>query len=413
MSKRTLFLLMLIGAYSFLFSQPCLVEGQVRYAGIELGAKGIKVSVIEIKSERLSVLKIDKEAFNTNLAEIKDRKFGTLKIEDVAFVVHRLKNWLNNQLDVPATNIRVVASSGVPSFATDFKMLVAAIQTKSELQLEKISAEEEAWLTNLALIPIEDRTTAIVVDVGSGNTKGGAFVKGTGAFDDFVPVRVQFGTVSLAQRIKEQAKDSGEDPRAIARQIAQEEIGASLLRQVKSNPVLGERTKVLIAGGSVWAMTTLMKPETALDSFPAITAADISMYKSRLELYQPVYPRVDFTKIRNTEARKLARTHFNMITGASRKAIFTPDELLAGAILLEKVSEVLDFKNRQVMFDRKSLTAWITAKITPEKYLEQLPRALGRELPQELSEKKQAAQLFDNTEQWMGCFAGGRSSLVR
>lgn len=155
-------------------------------------------------------------------------------------------------------------------------------------------------------------------------------------------------------------------------------------RQLEETPILGQRDQVLFAGGSVWALVTIMKPETALDQFPKLTVSDIRAYTALLSMTPGKYPEIDFTSIADADARKIAEADYARICGtAGGTPVFKPEELQAGAALLEQVSVALSFSERVVRFDRKAVTAWITARITPAEHRHLLPGAFGRAIPDE------------------------------
>lgn len=351
-----------------------------RYGGIEIGAKGVKFAAIEVDGNSIKEVSVPKDIVNVTIARLEGQKFDQWKIDDVASVVKSAKEAMVSKLGIPESNIRVVASSGVPSFASNQQDLVDAILNQTGLTLEKIGPTEEASLTNLALIPAARRGDTMVVDVGSGNTKGGAFQNGSGLLKDFVPIDVKFGTASFARKIDEEVKSANRSAIEVGPEIARVEIGESLIGQMRLSPVLSQRKNVLFSGGSVWAMTTIVKPEKALQPFPQITASDISNYKQIIASSLPSYPKIDFSRIQDPAVRAAAKADFDRITGNGGSAIFKPEELFAGAMLLEEVSRAMQFQTRAVMFDRKATTAWITAYITPESLRDKLPDALGRKL---------------------------------
>lgn len=353
----------------------------VRFGGIEIGAKGVKVSAIEIEAGKLKVLSLDKKTVDVTISRLKDKKFSDVKIEDVSGVVKDFQSALQAELHIPEGNIQVVASSGVP-FTENFGDLVEAIQKQCNAKLSKIEAREEATLTTLALVPKEWRTQTLVIDIGSGNTKGGIFLNEGGAPDDFVVLDAPFGTATLSKAVDEQAQADGKPRANVIRAVTAKRVGEPLRQQLTDHVELSQRKNVLFSGGSVWAAVTIMHPETALDPFPAIRASDLKAYAALLAETPGEYPKVDFDRISDPAVRTAAEGDYDRIRGASAKAVFTPDELQAGAALLNEVAEILDFDKKVVYFDRKAVTAWITARITPVELREQLPNALGRKLPE-------------------------------
>jgi len=357
-----------------------------KYGGVEIGAKGVKVSAVEVDASTptpsLKVLKLDKKTEDVTISRLKEKNFAKEKIEDVADVVEEFVKALKEKLGVPDEHILVVASSGVP-FADNFADLVAAVRKRTGKDVEKLDAKEEATLAALALVPKELRTQVLFIDIGSGNTKGGAFLDDTGTPERFVSLDVPFGTTTLARAIEEKAAKSGSSRADVTLGVSQALVGAPLRKKLEENPELGQRSAVLFAGGSVWAFVTMMKPETALEPFPKVTAADITAYVERINQAAGQYPMVDFARVTNAEAREAAQADYDRICGrlaSKAPAIFKPEELQAGAALLLQVSDALAFSKKTVCFDRKAVTAWITARITPEPYRHLLPLALGRKL---------------------------------
>ena len=356
-----------------------------RFGGVEIGAKGIKASAVEVDGTgaeaTLKVLELDKKTVDVTIARLKGKNFQAVLVEDAAEVVKNYVEVLKSELNVPDANIQVVASSGVP-FANNFADLVTAIRDQTGKDLEKIDAVEEATLTAVALVPKELRTRALVIDIGSGNTKGGAFLDDSGEADKFAPLDAPFGTATLTKAIDEAvAAAPGTSRDSATRDVSRQLVGDRLRKQLSDKPVLAERDQVLFSGGSVWAFVTIMKPETGLDQFPKVTAADIKAYVALINKTPGKYPEIDFDRVADGAARKVSQDDYARICGTSGGApIFKPEELQAGAALLEQVNGAMDFSKRVVRFDRKAVTAWITARVTPAEYRHLLPMALGRKI---------------------------------
>ncbi len=356
---------------------------------MEIGAKGVKASAVEVgaagSSPSLRVLELQQRTVDVTLSRLKGKRFDAVLVDDVASVVEDFIKVLKSELGVPEANIQVVASSGVP-FANNFADLVTAVRKQTGKDLDKIDATEEATLTAIALVPKELRTRAVVIDIGSGNTKGGAFLDESGSPERFAALDVPFGTTTLAKAIDKNAAEVGKTRSEVAREVGSTSFGSPLRERLTEKPELGQRNVVLFGGGSVWAFVTIMKPETALEPFPKVTAADIKAYLERITQTPGKYPDVDFGLVTDAAVRKAAEADYDRIRGASGATpVFKPEELQAGAVLLEQVSDVLTFSKRTVYFDRKAVTAWITARITPPEFRHLLPQALGRRLPLPLS----------------------------
>jgi hypothetical protein len=374
---------------TLLFSVSSNVVAAEKYGGVEIGAKGVKASAVEVdgagSARTLKVLSLPKATEDVTIARLKDKKFNKDLIDDVALVVEDFIKALEKDLGVPNENIQVVASSGVP-WTDNFPDLVGAIRRRTNKPVDKLDAKEEATLTSLALVPKERRSQVLIVDIGSGNTKGGAFLDESGTADRFVTLEVPFGTTTLSKAIDTRAAETKGSRADAAREVAQQKFGSELRHQLEAKPELARRNEVFLSGGCVWAFLTIMKPETASSPFPEITPSDIKAYVERVNLADGKYPEVDFAEVRDAAAASAAKTDFERITGANGSTpVFTPAELQSGAALLEEVSEALLTSVRKIYFDRKAVTAWITALITPESHRDLLPQALKRRFPPGLS----------------------------
>ncbi len=362
------------------------------YGGVEIGAKGVKAAAVKVDgsgpARTLELLALTKKTEDVTLARLKGKKFSRDLIDDVAIVVEGFIKKLEEDLHVPNENIQVVASSGVP-WVDNFPDLAAAIRRRTNKRVDKLEPKEEATLTALALVPKEQRTRVLIVDIGSGNTKGGVFLDDSGSPQQFATLEVPFGTTSLSRAIDTKVAEAHGARADAARQVAQEKFGDEFKKRLAETPELGRRNDVLISGGCVWAFLTIVKPEMALNPFPEFTPADVKSYVELINSADGKYPEIDFSRVTDAGAAKSAKADYERICGSQGSTpVFTPQELQSGAALLEQLSDALPFSGRKVYFDRKALTAWITARITPEPYRDLLPQAYGRELPAPLRRQR-------------------------
>src|SRR5690349_14343789 len=87
-----------------------------RHGGIEIGAKGVKATVLEVTpgKEGLNTKQLFSKTSNTTLSALKDGKFREDAIEETGEEVEKFFNLMQKDFKVPAKNIHVVASSGLP-----------------------------------------------------------------------------------------------------------------------------------------------------------------------------------------------------------------------------------------------------------------------------------------------------------
>lgn len=146
-----------------------------RYAGIEIGSKGIKISVIDVNN----IKKGDYDIlgyWTENVGIAKGIAIdGNLAVEDMdraGIVALDNLQRIKNKYGVPDENIYVVASSGV-ALANNKQALIDKIKTTTTKDLDFITAEAEGKMLLKGSIPSTDYQDAIVLDIGGGNTKGG------------------------------------------------------------------------------------------------------------------------------------------------------------------------------------------------------------------------------------------------
>src|SRR5262249_26786275 len=146
---------------------------------------------------------------NTTPAALKDGKFREDAIDETAEEVGKFFKQMETDFKVPAKNIYVVGSSGLPN-PPNRDALVKAVKEKTGKDLRFVDARTEVALTIAGTVKPELRPTSLVMDVGSGNTKGGYFEKAApGERPRVVSVSVPFGTVTYTTQVKKEAGDPG------------------------------------------------------------------------------------------------------------------------------------------------------------------------------------------------------------
>ena len=159
------------------------------YGGLELGAKGIKSTVVDVTQGpnglRVKILLAGTK--NTTLVEgiATSGKFDALALKETAAAVRSTAEEMATKHKVPKDHIYVVASSGIfTPIAKDTKAvaanraeLIKAIGTVAGRPMDYITVGQEAQLSIVGLVPTQFLATSVLLDIGSGNTKGGYQVK--------------------------------------------------------------------------------------------------------------------------------------------------------------------------------------------------------------------------------------------
>lgn len=182
------------------------------YAGIDIGSKGVKLSVVEAaknaaKTGAFNV--VQESSINTDFISFTRPTFsGTVN------AVAKLYTTALNDYKIPADRIYIVVSSGIKEQADRegknalVTELIDSLKKRTNdpnRMVPVIDVIQEARLSHLSIIPNEKRYNTFLIDIGSGNTKGGYFPNGnTNVFKLF---EVNWGTRSVTNATEKRVGD--------------------------------------------------------------------------------------------------------------------------------------------------------------------------------------------------------------
>jgi len=339
-----------------------------KFGVIELGAKGIKPLVVTANSSEQPV-KIP--VSNKNFYD------GAETIKNVAEEVLRLSGLMEGEYHVPKTQIYVVVSSGVPTEVTQ-KDVSNALPSFLQDQVSVMPVTLESTYVFEGIVPPKRRklNEVIVLDIGSGNSKG-AYLTSTGP-DVFETYSVPMGTGTFAKKVNSVRKN-GEDFKTTALKVASEEILPSLRSQVRNKPGMQNCSRLYLAGGLPYVMSTLLHPESIgskdredpsgkkESEWVPLSAKDINAFYAIATEHPEQLLKPDLSKI---PAAKLADVQKEV---GKAGGIFNQDELTAGAILLKTFMDEMHFDRKEaIFFSRTALYAWplgfVSEKIKASKH---------------------------------------------
>lgn len=370
---RALFLLTLTATlFGSAFAQVGNEPGDL-YGGIEIGSKGIKATAIRVKetNDGHTVKLIYAEVINTTLMQLKDNKFAPEIISDTASAIARLLGKMRNDLKIPDAHIGIVGSSGLR--ADNPLDLVKAVRNKTGKAMSFLDVESEVQLSIVGTIPQryrnadgtwkDNRGISMLMDVGSGNTKGGYQILRqlpTGTPDyDYVTVGIPKGTVSFANEIGQAVGNSGNqlDFARKAKELAPTSIRAELRKEMERKPGLVNRRRVYLSGGIIWAMTTLLYPEDRRALVP-LNASDIDEFYRKVtsdpdSVQKFLNPNLS-KRITNSQTRAEAERELETVRNT-----FSPRNLIAGAEILKAVSSEFQLSKKRIRFARYAYLSWI------------------------------------------------------
>lgn len=334
-----------------LFATP--VSAQVlRQAGIEIGGKGVKATVVEVTPTAADPVKVLlAKTANTALTDLGgDKKFRPDAITATAAAITGLLAEIENDHRVPRDRVAVIGSSGVKN-AADTVELAAEVKKVTGKDLTFITPEKEAELTLAGLALLGPARDALLIDVGSGNTKGGVFAGGR-----FVPFALNLGTLTYTTRVK--AAAAGGSFFDTAKRIAPEEVQKYLEAGAAKAPELTTRPSAFLTGGVCWAVATFAHPELARAPFVPVTAADVDRFIAAVAKAGEL-PDPDVAAMAE-DAKEAALSDAKRV-----RATYTGENLVAGATILRAAFAAFKLEGKTAYFARQGATAWILASVAP------------------------------------------------
>lgn len=347
---------------------PALARAEV-YGGIEIGAKGIKATVIRVTPEPDGYdVKIDlaKTANTTLVAGLAESgRFNPTALKDTVKEVETFFTQMRSEHKVAPERIYVVGSSGLFSalgkkedlIAENKKALAGAVKAATGKEMNFIDVDREVELSIVGVVPPKFADGSLLLDVGSGNTKGGCRDG-----KRFVTVSIPLGTVTYSDLVKKAAEKTNTPFAKQADELRKEHLAAPLKEQVSKNPGLAKRERVYLTGGTAWALATLTKPADRR-SFVALSAADIDRYRKELRDNPKALLNPDLSGIKDAREREEAMKDVEQV-----KKVFSPENLLAGAEVLKAMADEfgLAAKDKKLYFARHGYIGWILAYVAEQ-----------------------------------------------
>jgi len=330
------------------------------YAGIEIGAKGIKLSVIEVKlskdREYDYTLKAD-TSINTDAASL---SYQSEKETFDAITV--LWDILRYRYRVPTDKVHIVISSGLKQELDKynkveyFASVVRPYTLDPSIQITYITPAQESELSLLGIVPQRRRFTANQLDVGSGNTKGGYFTPNK----IFVPVTFPLGTKSFQRLIEAKTQGDLNDYIKTAEQIWRDSLQRIVVNEFSVKKDIKTRDVIYISGGVVWAIASLMHPENVNSNYTDLTSQDISEFRRLLVADYEKVSKPDLTFISYAEDARASQRNINRVLNTyDRKA------LLAGTIWLDELVREINTINpgKKFIYAKYAYVGWISGYI--------------------------------------------------
>lgn len=335
------------------------------YSGIEVGSKGIKMNIINVEtsSEKVRYTSVFDTTINTDF--ISFTGFSYLKtLEGLAALY--LKS--NQDYKVYRENIFIAISSGVKQAAikenkvSNLESLLSSFKltiVEPDREIEILSIEREAILSHKGIVPKDEKMTTILIDIGSGNTKGGYYITDH-LFNTFT---LPWGTKSMYNFIEKLCDSNCNDTKFYNELTNKLDVldRNEFSRTIDKCGIKSYDFKIVFSGGIVWSATNLMYPNRFKEKNIQITTNDLYNFYHNLNYYFEDIKNSKYSPEYDKEKSKILKT-------------FSQRNLIAGTALMIKIMKQFEQKNnfKQFQLAKDTKVSWITAYIIEQVESKQL-----------------------------------------
>ncbi len=339
------------------------------YAGIEVGSKGVKMSILEIgrgaqKSGAFNILK--DTSINSDFISFNPQTFHSTVNGFTALYNAAVKDY-----NIPSDKIYTVISSGVKGQAEKdnkeswIKNLIDSFKTKINepaREVDVIDVVQEARLSHIGIVPESRRYSTFLIDIGSGNTKGGFFPNGDTKFLKLF--QLNWGTKSTANAT-EKRTDDDKTIENYNKQLTRVLTGAEnseIIYMVNESGAYPMSDYIAFSGGIAWSVATLISPELIGNSVVPVTYDDVVKLNERM--YKNYASLSDAAILKSITDKTLDKE----LIGKEVKRVnqvFDQKSLMAGTGLLLKIMRQFEgvYEKKQFFLVKNGQVGWISAYV--------------------------------------------------
>ncbi len=375
MMKRFTLIAFLIFTTGTLFAQNKAtpkIKNSAVYAGIEVGSKGVKMSILELSAQQSNDFKtIMDTSINTDFISFTDQTFAsTLNALTQLYIVATQK------FEIVPASVFTAISSGVSIMAekenkTDWLKKLSddfrkAINEPSRI-VKIIDVKEEARLSHIGIIPEGRRYNTFLIDIGSGNTKGGFF-----PYNNTKEIRLfqlTWGTKSVSNETEKRLEVNNNGISSFSKELYRVLAGSAdkeIVYAVNVSGAYNMSDNIAFSGGIAWSVATLLFPELIENSVVPVTYDEVAGFMERIEKdYNSLSPE-EVTKTITDNTVDKARVAKEVKTV---NKVFDQKALLSGTGLLLKIMRQFEgtYDKKQFFLVKNGQTGWISAFVNESK----------------------------------------------
>jgi hypothetical protein len=350
------------------------------YGGIEIGSKGVKATILEAQYSQSqnadgsgrSIKEImPLETTNTNIMDGLDKEgnFAKAVFEDTLKAVEDYYQKMQKQ-HVSLGQIYIIGSSGLQKAnQTSRDLLSNRVIEVTKIKMTFLNVQDEVKYSIVGIIPKEHRSSAFLMDIGSGNTKGG-YIENSDVNDRYVIAEATLGTLTATNEMKKAAdaekqktaanpKETDDETNNVlyAERVRAQIFEPALSKDIASKGGFVNRKRMYLSGGMSWVLATLTHPgESDSAGMVRLTVQDINDFTYLAKINPQKLLNPDLSKIKDDATRKRVEKEIQKIGDD-----FNQMNLMAGGELLQAIVNVckLKDKDKSIYFARFAQTGWL------------------------------------------------------
>ena len=340
------------------------------YAGIDVGSKGVKLSIIKMgknASVTGSFVAVKDSSINTDFISFTPQTFTA-----TLYAIRNLYNFARKTYHIVPEKIFTVVSSGIKGQAEkeNKQDRIVALADSLRLLLNEpkravpvIGAMDEAKLSHLGIVPEARRYNTFLIDIGSGNTKGGYFKNGN--TKELKLFMLNWGTKTISNATEKRLGDdkSIANYKKYLNRVLAGDPNNEIIYAVNESGAYNMNDNFAFSGGIAWAVATMLYPELADNSVVPLKFEDLAALNERLASnFSAITP----ASIANSVTDKTINKKSIEEEVARVQKVFDQKALMAGTgLLLNIVRQFEGTQEKKNFFLVKNgQVGWISAYVT-------------------------------------------------
>ena len=340
------------------------------YAGIDVGSKGVKLSIIKMgknASVTGSFIAVKDTSINTDFISFTPATFNA-----TLYAIKNLYTYARQTYRISTDRIFTVVSSGIKGQAEkeNKQERIVALSDSLRLLLKEpkrvvpvIGAMDEAKLSHLGIVPESRRYSTFLIDIGSGNTKGGYFKNGN--TKELKLFMLNWGTKTISNATDKRLDDdkSIKNYKRQLNRVLAGEPNDEIVYAVNESGAYNMNDNFAFSGGIAWAVATLLYPELADNSVVPLKFEDLVALNEKLATnFAAITP----AAIAGSVTEKTINKQGIEEEVARVQKVFDQKALMAGTSLLLNIVRQFEGTQEKKNFFlvKNGQVGWISAYVT-------------------------------------------------